>query len=548
MNVYQDTIADKHNSKKRIDQLSALYDISKAVNSIIDRDYLLMFILQKTKELLGVEGASIIFWDEQDGNFYFPVVAEDTKEMENRLKQLRFPCDSGIAGHVFREGKPALVQDVKKDKRFYQEIDQNISYQTRSILCVPLQGANKIFGVLEAVNKKQGGFTEDDLQLFSAMADNISIAVEKANLYFELQKAEAFLRRQNAELKLSIKQKYSFENIIGKCDRFINVIKRAEQVALTDATVLIYGETGTGKELIAQAIHNNSPRVTKNFIAINCGAIPENLLESELFGHEKGAYTHAVNRRIGRFEEANGGTIFLDEIGDMPFNLQVKLLRVLQEGIIHRLGSNQEFPIDIRLITATHQDLPKLVREEKFRQDLYYRLKVFELEIPPLRERKEDLPLLIERFIKCYNTKHGKKVTGLEERAHCALCSYNFPGNVRELEHIIERAVILAKGNLIGINDLPPEVANIKIKVAMPKELEDTFTIPTNNDELKEAKSLAKQKAEEKVERLFLDEMLTRAHGNVSEAARLAKMNRSWLAQMVCKYKLDLGKYRRGTD
>jgi len=416
---------------------------------------------------------------------------------------------------------------------------------------VPLHGRKGIFGVIEAVNKKSGEFTDDDELLLTAMADNIATSIEKANLYYDLQKAyydlqkaEALLRRQNAQLKRSVRQKYSFENIIGISDKILDVINKAAQVSLTDATVLVVGETGTGKELITQSIHNSSSRALNNFVAINCGAIPENLLESELFGHEKGAFTDATQRRIGRFEEADGGTLFLDEIGDMPLSLQIKLLRVLQDGVFQRIGSNQDIPVDVRVIAATHQDLDTLVKAGMFRQDLYFRLNVFELKIPPLRERREDIPLLIQQFIRLYSKEYAKKILGIEIAALNNLCKYDYPGNVRELENIIESAAILCKKNLIGIGDLPLKVSNLKSPNTIPTAHEDLPTIFRNNKELKAAKAVSRKKSDERIERLFLTELLTRTRGNVTEAAKQSKMNRSWLSQLINKHKLDLKQFR----
>lgn len=528
----------------RITRLSALYEISSTLNYSIDIDQLLKLILKKTKELLNVEGASIIFWDERKKSLYFPIVAEETKELEFKLQNLFFSCNLGIAGWVLRECKPVLVHDVDRDSRFYKEIDERTGYKTKSLLCVPLCVKRGILGVIETVNKKNGQFTEDDQSLLMSMASNIAISIENATIYHDLQKAEAFLRRQNAELKQYIREKYNFDTIIGNSKRIIEIIKKAEQVSLTDATVLIYGETGTGKELMAQAIHNNSPRSSRNFVAINCGAIPENLLESELFGHEKGAFTTATSRRIGRFEEANGGTLFLDEIGDMSLSLQVKLLRVLEEGVIQRLGSNQDIPVDVRIIAATHQDLEELVKKEKFRQDLFFRLNVFELEIPPLRERRRDIPVLIDHFIKSNIKRLGKKILGVDNTAHKILCNYDYPGNVRELNHIIERAMILTKGNLIGINALPKEICRIRSSIDMSAGCVESFIVPRNNDELKAIKTIERKKAEERVEQAFLMELMSRTSGNVSKAAQQAKINRSWLAQLISKHDLDLKQFR----
>jgi Nif-specific regulatory protein len=524
------------------------YDISSALNSAIDVNTLLKSIIQKTKQLLNVESISVLFWDQEKNELYFPIVIIEEEEIGSRLKQIRFPTDSGIAGWVFRKGKSALVQDVSVDKRFCRGIDENTGFATKSILCVPLRGKEGILGVLEAVNKKESEFEEDDEHLLEAMADNIAISIERENLYQDLQEAEALLRRQNAELRRAVKRKYRFGNIVGNSDKMMDVLKKAEQVALNDSTVLIYGETGTGKELIAQAIHQSSPRSSKNFVPINCGAIPENLLESELFGHERGAFTSATVKRIGRFEEADGGTLFLDEIGDMPLSLQVKLLRALQEGVIQRLGNNQNIPVDIRVIAATHGDLAQLVAEGKFRQDLYYRLKVFELEIPPLRERKADVPLLINHFIVHYNEELGKQVVGLGDDALDVLCHYDYPGNIRELQHIIESAMILCEGNTIAIDDLPREMRTSTTSDKKVIVSEGHITIPKNNEELKAAKADARRKMEKRVERLFLTELLSSTNGNVSEAARKAGMNRSWLAQLVSKHQLDLSRFRKSVS
>jgi len=377
-------------------------------------------------------------------------------------------------------------------------------------------------------------------------------SLEKAELRRErdesirqLRAAEALLRRQNAELKQAVSQKYSPENIIGNSSAMIDVLKRSKQVALTDATVLIYGETGTGKELIARAIHQIGPRSARNFVPINCGAIPGELLESELFGHERGSFTGATARRIGRFEEADGGTLFLDEIGDMPPNLQVKLLRVLQEGIIHRLGSNRSISTDVRVIAATHEDLKELIAAERFREDLYYRLRIFDLELPPLRERLEDVPLLVKHFLANHSEKLNTKVMDIDDVARSILCNYSYPGNVRELEHIIQRAMILCNGEKITVDELPKDVLTSSSVLSYREESESEIseekeTIPKTNEELKKAKT----EAQARIERLFLRDLLSQTHGNVSEAARRAGMNRYWLMDLIRKHQIDPRQFR----
>jgi len=522
--------------------LATLYDISSALNSTADINALLKSIIRKTKELLNVENASILFWDKKKNELYPPIapVVVEKEGMETRPDWFRPPTASSVAGWVFREGKPALVQDVSADERFYKEIHENTEPLVKSILCVPLRGREGILGVVEAVNKKEGGFTVSDQRMLEAIADNIAVSIEKANLYQDLQRAEALLRRQNAELRRAIKQKYRFENIIGNSDKIMDVLKKAEQVALTDSTVLIYGETGTGKELLARVIHQSSPRSSKNFVPINCGAIPENLLESELFGHEKVAFTGATVRRIGRFEEANGGTLFLDEISDMDINLQVKLLRVLQESVIQRLGSNEDISVDVRVIVATHEDLDQLVSEGRFREDLYYRLKVFELELPPLRKRQGDIPLLINHFIAYYNERLGKQIADIEDAALGILCRYNYPGNIRELQHLIERAMVLCKGNVITTDILPEEMQTPMKNVKISMFSQERFAIPRNKEELRTART----EAQRRIENLFLTELLSNTHGNVSKAARKAGMDRSWLIELIGRHQIDLSRFR----
>jgi len=529
--------AISHQDEQILDNpLSVIYDSLSDSNSLIDTETSLEFIIQKTKELLDAEGASILFFDHRKSDLYFPVVVAEEKEVEARLKQLRLPIDSGIAGLVFRENKSVIVSDVNSEKHFYEQIDKNTGFVTKSILCIPLHVKGNTFGVFEVVNKKKGEFTEVDRLLLEIMSVYIVMSIENEYLRQNLLRSETILKYKNVGLSKIVKQNYHFENIIGNSKEIINVLRKVEQVAPTNATVMIYGETGTGKELIAKAIHQISPRSPENFVPINCCTIPDNLLESELFGHEKGAFTNAITRQVGRFKEANGGTIFFDEIGDMPLNLQGKLLRVLEEHIIRPLGSSQDIPIDVRVIAATNHNLEDLVAEGKFRQDLYYRLNVFELELPSLRKRKEDIPLLIRHFIKQYNEDLDKHIFDIEDEALDFLCDYDYPGNIRELQNIIESAMILSEWNIIKLFDIPKKV---RLSMTSDKNMiigKGHTNIPKNGEELK----AAKDKALQEVERLFLTELLYRTRGNVSEAARQADMNRSWLAQLVSKHRLDL--------
>jgi len=334
------------------------------------------------------------------------------------------------------------------------------------------------------------------------------------------------LKRENLALKKQLKKKYRFENFIGDSLQMGKVFRIIEKVADTDSTILILGESGTGKELVAKAIHYHSMRRDKPLIPVNCGAIPEELLESELFGHEKGAFTNAIRTRLGRFELANGGTIFLDEIAEMSPHLQVKLLRVLQEQEFERLGGTKTIKSDIRIIAATNKDLDKLVQDGSFREDLYYRLKVIPIEIPPLRERRSDIPLLVHHFLEMTLKTKKKKTKGISRDVVNALVNYEWVGNVRELENIIERMVILAEDDYLTIEDLPERIR----QTDSPEKMGQTL-IPT------EGLSLAH--AVNEYERLLIIHALEKADWVKNRAAKLLNMNRTTLVEKIKKQRIE---------
>jgi len=295
----------------------------------------------------------------------------------------------------------------------------------------------------------------------------------------EVEQLKSRLQAENIYLQEEIKVQHNFEEIISRSDKFKKILGNVEQVASTDATVLILGETGTGKELIARAIHHVSHRHDRPLVKVNCAALQANLIESELFGHEKGAFTGALTRKIGRFELANGGTIFLDEIGDLPLDLQAKLLRVLQEGEFERLGSSETMKVDVRVIAATNRDLERAVEAGDYRQDLYYRLNVFPIKTPPLRERKEDVLILVKHFAKKYASKLGKKMDAIPQKAMRALEDYSWPGNVRELENVIERAIILSQDGTLRVDELFDSSMALKAKTARTDSLQDRERAPS---------------------------------------------------------------------
>jgi len=343
-------------------------------------------------------------------------------------------------------------------------------------------------------------------------------------LLHRIQQAEreVGLKRENRELREELREKFKVDFIItasGKMEEALNLVGR---VAPSQATVLILGESGTGKELFARAIHYASPRGGKPLVKVNCAALPENLLESELFGHEKGAFTGAVARRIGRFEQADEGSIFLDEIGDLSPLLQSKLLRVLQEKEIERVGSNQTIKIDVRVIAATNRNLEEAIRKSTFREDLYYRLNVVTVSLPPLRERKEDLPLLLDHFLKKYNRENKKKVASLTKEARDLLLQYDYPGNVRELENIIERAVVLCRGEILSVQDLPLNLREGKLEM-IPGQLKEGNSLPETIESL---------------ERQLILSALERSGGVQTRAAEDLGINERVLRYKMKKYKI----------
>jgi formate hydrogenlyase transcriptional activator len=330
---------------------------------------------------------------------------------------------------------------------------------------------NRAIGVLVLGRLRDDAFSQADISFLGQVANQIALAVENALAYREIRELKEQLSKEKLYLEDEIRTEMNFAQIIGNSASLRRVLKGVGTVAPTDSTVLIYGETGTGKELIARAIHDLSPRSSKPFVKLNCAAIPTGLLESELFGHEKGAFTGAIAQRIGRFEVADGGTIFLDEIGEIPLELQTKLLRVLQEREFERLGSSRTLRTDARLIAATNRDLEAMVAEQKFRSDLFFRLNVFPVNVPPLRERQEDIPLLVRHFTQQFSRRMKKVMETIPSAAMDALSRYHWPGNIRELQNVIERAVIISAGPALSVDlaDLKfPKVSHSEERAAAP--------------------------------------------------------------------------------
>ncbi|MHC4457973.1 MAG: sigma-54-dependent Fis family transcriptional regulator [Planctomycetota bacterium] len=358
----------------------------------------------------------------------------------------RFPIGSLHIGQIARFKEPFIKKNLYDDARFPNQawLMQN---DIRSHAGFPLVFREQLLGVMSVFSQSE--FVPGIVEHLSGFANQASIAIKNAQLFAEVEQLKNRLQAENVYMQEEIKLIHNFEELIGSSDEFKHVLQKVEQVAPTDATVLIRGESGTGKELVARAIHNISPRSKRPLVKVNCAALPSTLIENELFGHEKGAYTGAVSQKIGRFELANGGTIFLDEIGDLPFDTQSKLLRIIEDGEFEPVGGIKTKRIDVRIIAATNHYLEELIENGSFREDLYYRLNVFPIKIPPLRERKVDIPYLVKHFIRKYSEKLGKKIDTIPPKIMLTFQKYHWPGNIRELENIIERSVIISKTNII---------------------------------------------------------------------------------------------------
>ena len=361
------------------------------------------------------------------------------------------PVEGTPAGEAFVSRRPAVfsAQDLKQ---FTTDIAQLLLAEgVQFLCCVPLISRNRVLGTLNVATVYDKEFTSDDIDLLTQVASQFAIAVENALAYQQITELKDTLAEEKLYLEEEIRTEHRFDEIIGDSAALRTVLKQVETVAPTDSTVLILGETGTGKELIARAIHRLSGRRQRTFVKVNCAAIPTGLLESELFGHERGAFTGAIAQKLGRFELAHDGTLFLDEVGDIPLELQSKLLRVLQEREFERLGATRTIRVNVRLVAATNQDLIRMVGEHRFRSDLYYRLNVFPMTMPPLRERAPDIPLLVRYFVQQYAARMNKTITTIPTKSMDMLVRYHWPGNVRELENFIERSVILSQGGVLHV-------------------------------------------------------------------------------------------------
>jgi Nif-specific regulatory protein len=426
-------------------RLTSLIEINQLLMSTVEPDELLKVILTAAIRLFAVEGCSIGLIDDSRQQLAFALTAGGAS-----IEEFRIALGQGIAGWVAQTGQGVVCPDVSKDTRWFGGIDQQTGFHTRSLLCAPLKQHDQIIGVIEAINTTNPeGFTQADLQLLMAFGGLAATAIARAKVF-------ATVRNTSVAFQETIQDRYRL--ILGSSAAMQEVLRLARAASATSTTVLLLGESGTGKEVVARAIHQWSRRAEQPFVAVNCTALTPELLESELFGHEKGAFTGAIAQKKGKFELAEGGTIFLDEIGDLAPNLQAKLLRVLQEKEFQRVGGTKDIRADVRILAATNRNLRQAMHRGVFRDDLFYRLNVVSIMLPALRERQADIPVLVNHFVDRYCREMNRSPMGVDSAALACLQAYTWPGNVRELQNAIERAVVLSSGPQILSTDLPVEV------------------------------------------------------------------------------------------
>ena len=546
MKLYQplsslDVQGKNPNIQRYIKTMGFFIEIGIMISDNPDINTLVKLIAQKAPEIMEAERSSIFFLDKEEKELRSLIALGINGNM------IYFDKNLGVAGHVLKTGKLLNINDAYQCTHFNPEIDKKTGYKTKNILCTPIiNPRGQPFGVFQILNKKTGHFTKEDELLIQIMVSQISIAFENINNWNEFKLIKESLSKENISLRREKSKEFGFSQIIGMNDNLVTILESAKQAAQFNIPVTIEGESGTGKELLAKAIHYKSSRAEAPFICVNCAAIPENLLESELFGFEKGAFTGAQTSRIGLLEEADKGTLFLDEIGDMDPRLQVKILRFLQSGEVQRLGSNKIKKLDVRIIAATNRHLANLMKDGKFREDLYYRINVMSFRLLPLRERKDDIPLLIRHFFLKFKPSLNKTVKGLTPEAQQLLLMYQYPGNIRELENIIKRALVIAEGSLITPKNLPDHL-QVRNKKEESMDFDFTATVSKDYASYKEIKAEARKRLEEHLDTQFIMDLLKENNGNVSLAARKANMNRSLLHQMIQRYNLDIYQYRSKT-
>ena len=507
--------------RREVRELSLLFQVSQTLERSMDLGEVLGQVLEAMAEHMGMLRGTITLLNRQTHQISIETAYGLSASQRQRG---RYKLGEGVTGKVVASGEPVAVPRISEEPMFLDRTGarKQLSKKDISFICVPIKLENETIGALSADRL----FAEDvslqeDVRLLRIIASMIAEAVR---LRQEAEEERQRLLEENVRLQEELKERFRPANIIGNSKAMQAVYDLIAQVAPGDTTVLLRGESGVGKELVAHAIHYSSPRADRPFVKVNCAALPETIIESELFGHEKGSFTGAIAQRKGRFELAHGGTIFLDEIGDLSPATQIRLLRVLQEKEFERVGGSETIRTDVRIITATNRDLEALIEEGRFRQDLYYRLNVFPIHIPPLRERKTDIMLLADHFVQKHNEAHGKNVRRISTPAIDMLMAYHWPGNVRELENCIERAVLLSTDDVIHGHHLPPT-----LQTAEASGTGLTRTLPEALDAL---------------EREMILDALKSSRGNMAKAARALGISERIMGLRVQKHGIDAMRFR----
>lgn len=512
-----------------------IYELGNAFAGRLELDDLLGLVVRKCREVFDAEGVSVLLLDDEREEFYFPYFSDLDPNVAARLMEIRFHASKGVAGAVLRNGRSVRIDRVEHDPNFYSEIDKSTGFQTRSIVASLLMAGDKRLGVIEVVNPIHlETFTDDHLALLEALAESIALAIHNATRVGMLRSSAEQLRTEVGALRRDLAKHDVLQEVIGTSAEMMEVFRLMKSAAdASSIAVLLEGETGTGKEVTARGIHRMSARADKPFLAVNCAALSEHLLESELFGHRRGSFTGATQNQPGLFRAANGGVIFLDEIGEMPLSMQPTLLRVLQDGEIMSVGDTRPERVDVRVFSATNRDLRGAVAAGTFRADLYYRLAAFPIRLPPLRMRRRDIPLIADHFLALARARHHKEIYEFDSGVLELFDRYEWPGNIRELQNEIERAVVLTpSGEPIKVEQLSAEIRDAATPAAAPLMRASEIADGAANQviPLREARS--------GWEARFIAEALARNGGNVSHSAAALGLSRIQLQRKMKDYGL----------
>ncbi len=510
--------SSSHDIEERtVSELSLLFEVSRALDQSLDLKQIVNPVLETLARHLDLRHATLTLLNRKTGE----ILIEYAHGLSAQQASMgRYQLGEGVTGRVVESGKPAVVPKTSESPLFVNRT-KRLGKKEFSFICVPIKLGREVIGALSADREYDPRASLDkDLKLLTIISSLVAQAVKLRQTAKEEREK---LEEENDRLRSELKNRFRPSNIIGNSREMQAVYDQIAQATKSPVTVLVHGETGTGKELVAHAIHYNSGRANKPFVRVHCAALAENVIESELFGHVKGAFTGAVSDRKGRFELAHGGTLFFDEIGEVPLNIQTKLLRVLQEREFERVGGSQTIKVNVRLICATNKNLEEMCAASQFREDLFYRLNVFPIYVPPLRKRRSDITLLADHFLEKYNKEYGRSVRRLSSAVIDMLNAYHWPGNVRELENVLERAVVMAEGEVIHAYHMPPTL----------QTAETSGTV--SSGDLK--------KMVEAYERDIIVDTLKSTRGNIAAAARMLQTTQRILGYKIANFRINPKQY-----